>query len=463
MSALPPEVGVERARESPRPGELVIAVVGDLLVTRPVTQLVARDAGFRRVLNALGHAQAAFGNLETTLVDPSSTEGEPQGWEDEFPVHSDLALAEDLRAMSFRLLGRANNHAMDWGRGSLEETDIALGAAGLVHAGAGPSASASRAPRYLDLAEGRIGLVSVTTSPAAPSAIALDPWGGGPGRAGVNTIVTRRVITVPSQTFSTVRGVLDVVPELDTRWIPRSDSGPDEIELGHISFKLGDGFEENFELDQAAVRENLRSVRLASQHADVSMLAIHAHQGDRRPEEPRPFLRELAHRAIDAGASVVTISGPHRMGPVELYRSGVIFYGLGNFFWHMLEEPMQSYIWRDLGPRLEERFADASVVTQADVNRWLSEDWEEDAFYDAAIAKIKLAGGSVERIEVIPVALSPGPALPSLGIPRRGQGADAMRILEGLRTISKPLGTTMTVDTRSDPDGPIGTISMTLP
>jgi hypothetical protein len=380
---------------------------------------------------------------------------------DEFPVHSDPALAEDLRAMGFRLLGRANNHAMDWGRGSFEETNIALGAAGLVHAGAGQTASASRAPRYLDLAEGRIGLVSVTTSPAAPSAIALDPWGGGPGRAGVNTIVARRVITVPSQTFSAVRGVLDVVPELDTRWIPRSDSSPDEIELGHVAFKLGAGFEEGFELDEAAVRENLRSVRLASQHGDVSVLAIHAHQGDRRPEEPRPFLRELAHQAIDAGARLVAISGPHRMGPVELYRGGVIFFGLGNFFWHMLEEPMQSYVWRDLARRLPERFADTSSITQADVAGWLGEDWEEDAFFDAAIAKVGLVDGLVERIEVIPVVLSPGPALPSLGIPRRDQGKDAMRILEGLRTISEPLGTTMEIDTTSDPDGPIGTISMT--
>ena len=40
---------------------------------------------------------------------------------------------------------------------------------------------------------------------------------------------------------------------------------------------------------------------------------------------------EVAHAAIDAGASVVVGHGPHRLEPYEEYHGGVIFYSVGNF------------------------------------------------------------------------------------------------------------------------------------
>jgi poly-gamma-glutamate capsule biosynthesis protein CapA/YwtB (metallophosphatase superfamily) len=432
----------DRRRPSADEG-FTVATVGDLLVSRPVSMLGQHDVAFGDVVDLLRRADATFGNFETTLLDARRSDGEPQGWEDEWPVHSDPELAVDLRAMGFDVLGRANNHGMDWGRGSLIETDRLLTDAGLVHAGAGTSASSARSPRYLDRPRGRLGVVSVTTSPAMPGAAAVDAVRGAPGRAGVNVINTRRIVVVPPDLLRRLEEILDVVPELDTRWIPLTPEDGHRVELGHLVFVEGAAFEERYELDEESVIENLRSVRLAKQHADVCLFAIHAHQGDQRPETPRAFLRDLAHAAVDAGADIVAISGPHRMAPVELYGEGVVLYGLGNFFWHVISEPLQPYLYRDAAPWIARRFPDAASVTDLDIDRWMNGEWEEDAFFDATLANVTFEDGALGRVELHPVALSRSDVPARAGLPRRADDASARRIVEGIAAMSAPFGTTV--------------------
>jgi poly-gamma-glutamate capsule biosynthesis protein CapA/YwtB (metallophosphatase superfamily) len=51
-------------------------------------------------------------------------------------------------------------------------------------------------------------------------------------------------------------------------------------------------------------------------------------------EEVLHYMSEIAHRAIDAGASMVIGHGPHFSLPIEVYRGKPIFYGLGSFSFH---------------------------------------------------------------------------------------------------------------------------------
>src|SRR6266850_2836803 len=46
------------------------------------------------------------------------------------------------------------------------------------------------------------------------------------------------------------------------------------------------------------------------------------------------YMKEIAHRAIDAGADLVIGHGPHFSLPVEVYKGRPIFYGLGSFSFH---------------------------------------------------------------------------------------------------------------------------------
>jgi poly-gamma-glutamate capsule biosynthesis protein CapA/YwtB (metallophosphatase superfamily) len=46
------------------------------------------------------------------------------------------------------------------------------------------------------------------------------------------------------------------------------------------------------------------------------------------------YMKEIAHRAIDAGADLVIGHGPHYSLPIEIYKGVPIFYGLGSFSFH---------------------------------------------------------------------------------------------------------------------------------
>lgn len=62
------------------------------------------------------------------------------------------------------------------------------------------------------------------------------------------------------------------------------------------------------------------------------MVSVHSHQisGDSK-ENPSQFLKDFAHRCIDAGAHAIIGHGPHLLRPIEVYKDCPIFYSLGDF------------------------------------------------------------------------------------------------------------------------------------
>jgi hypothetical protein len=83
--------------------------------------------------------------------------------------------------------------------------------------------------------------------------------------------------------------------------------------------------------DEAQV---LAAVRAAKAQCD--MLVISVHWGTEYAPAPRPEDVDLAHKMMDAGASVIVGHHPHVLQPIETYttsdgRMAVIFYSLGNF------------------------------------------------------------------------------------------------------------------------------------
>lgn len=65
-----------------------------------------------------------------------------------------------------------------------------------------------------------------------------------------------------------------------------------------------------------------------SRRADVVVVSMHA--GDEYRSRPNGQQVTFARAAVEAGASIVVGHHPHVIQPVERYRSGVIFYSLGN-------------------------------------------------------------------------------------------------------------------------------------
>ncbi len=422
-----------------------LAAVGDCIISRPLSQLTATDQRFAAVVRLLRDSHVTFGNLETSITEPTAPGVVPMGTSEDWTVRADPASAADLRSMGFDLMGRANNHSTDWGPGGLRETGRHLEAAGIVHAGVGETLAAARSPRYVESPWGRVGLVSAAATVGGDAAPALDAFGEVPARPGVHALGVTPIVTVPGEVMDSLRALREAFPDIDLAWTPNLDP-KQRLELHRIRYERGDTFEVRFEIDTEDRHRLLRSVRLATQHADLSILAIHAHQGEHTPDRPPGYLRDLAHDAIDHGAGAVIVSGPHRLAPVEVHAGRPILYGLGNFFWSDMAEPLQGYFYRH-SRAMVAGSPDPEMVTDADLTGALNaEFFDEEEIFRAVVATIGFEAGAVREIRLHPVELGYGEPLTRSGIPRTASPRAAEEILERIRAISEPFGTRLALE-----------------
>ncbi len=434
----------------PEPAErMTVAIVGDLISTRPIASMLEADAGFAAVVDRLRAVDVAVGNLEFAAADPD----DPDAWV--WAIHNDWSIASDpravgdLRDLGFGAVGRANNHAMDRGPAGLRTTSLLLDEAGIDHAGAGEDLARASAPRYHETAHGRIGIVSVTTSPSPPDvAGALDAFAGLAPRPGIHALSIEPVITVPSATHESFKAIHEQVPDAMGEWM----NGDPGLRVFAARFEPGDRVSVRYEVDPEGRARLLRSVRQAAQHADVVVMTVHAHQGDADPADPPVFLRELARDAIGAGADAVAVSGPHVLGPAELVDGRPVFYGLGDFIWSDLGGPLPAYFWSGTRTVLGDDI-DPQTMTEAELVERLNEDGFADPWVFRAVqAELVIGPSGVDTVRVHPVDLGQAEPITRRGVPRVPAPAVAAEILERLASMSAALGVTV------DIAGGVGTI-----
>jgi len=420
-----------------------LALTGDVIHTRRLAPLAGSDAGLAAIVGILRGADATFGNLEIAIAERD----DPDAWV--WSAHEDWAIAgephaiEDLRALGFTIVGRANNHAMDRGPAGMRTTGRLLDLAGIVHAGAGEDLARARAPRFLETPRGRVALVSATTSPTPPDvAPALDAFAGLPARPGVHTIRLRATVTVPSETHASLRAIHDRMSDAAGEWLLAEE----DLRLFRTRFVEGDEVAVAYEAVAEDVAAAMRAVRQGRQQADVAVFALHAHEGDRDPAHPMPHLRELAHAAVDAGADVVAISGPHVLAPIEVYAGRPIFFGLGNFLWSDVGGPLSLDFWERTREVLGGDAPDPATATEAELLALLNGDGFADPWvFRAAIAEV-VFGDTIE-VRLHPVDLGFGAPVTSSGVPRAADAPVAAEIVARLAELSAPFGAAIeTVD-----------------
>ncbi len=147
-----------------------------------------------------------------------------------------------------------------------------------------------------------------------------------------------------------------------------------------------------------------QAVRAAADSGAVVIVSFH--WGTELRETPRRYQRDLAHVAIDAGASLVLGHHPHVLQGLELYKGKLIAYSLGNFV-----------------------FASYS-----------------DRARDSGLLEITLAGTSVVAARFIPLDVWNRRVEFQ---PRVVQGRHARCILEHLDALSKPLNNGRSILTAS--------------
>ncbi|MBX3576731.1 MAG: CapA family protein [Rhizobiaceae bacterium] len=412
-------------------GRFSVALAGDCVISRPISQLAHRLPGLAAVLDLLHNADVCCGNLETSIIDIGSFAGHPYCWDGDWPLLAEPSTAGDLAAMGFDMLARANNHALDWSLDGMRETTRRLDAAGLVHAGVGERLGLARRATCLETPEGRIGLVSVATT-FRPTSEALAERDASPGRPGVSALRLRQIDIVTGDELSALR-----------RFQSRTGDHADRVSAFGRTFEAGPERGYRHEMDPGDCADILRNIRQGRQVGDFLIVAVHSHETGRDgyPEPPSPFLKEFARAAIDAGADIVAVSGLHHAGPVDLYGGKPIIYGLGNFIWSDMQEVLPSELFDLNRNMLRDAFEQPDRATPADLNAVMNASYfTQPEVFETVLPVARFENARLVELVLHPIDLGKGDPLTTRGIPRLAEREQAERILNRIRDASAAYG-----------------------
>ncbi len=276
---------------APYPHELAhvsFAVGGDVIPHEPVRAAAAAAAsgdptnsqgdpaqGWAALFSGVSDVfhHADFGFVNLeTPVAPAHSKGSKP-----FLFDAPVALLEGLKASGIRIVSFANNHVMDQGWAGFTETREHLREEGLLFAGSSDTAALQWQPVLTEANGIKVGWLGMT------------------------------------------------------RWL-NGNRNPDKDDLPHVNFFPYPGEAGGAPgADEAQLLEAVKAAR-----AQCDFLVVSIHWGIEYAPAPRPEDVDIAHKMLEAGASVIVGHHPHVLQPVETYltqdgRNTVVFYSLGNF------------------------------------------------------------------------------------------------------------------------------------
>jgi poly-gamma-glutamate capsule biosynthesis protein CapA/YwtB (metallophosphatase superfamily) len=396
------------------PREVSLFLAGDALITRPWSHL--RDAAFLKLIDEIRAADVAIANLETVIHE---FKGYAQADSGGTYMASPPQIAAELKWAGFDMLAHANNHTFDYGTSGVLETIEHVEKAGLILAGSGKDLQDARAPRYFRCDEGRVSLVAMTSDfvgygKASKSRPDLH------GRPGVNplTVTLQHRIPIPAPIASPLRAIARRIG-LKRSFVERASS------------RLGVRFQSVGHLETADLQANLDAVAEGASKTDVVIASIHAHRQG-------AWLANFARQAIERGACVVFVHGPHEVRGIELHRGKPIFYSMGNFVYeteYITRLPAEAY--ESLGLAADATLSDLQMV-RAQITTGLLRERQN---FEGFVASISISGGKVTRIRLIPTDLQFDSNGESRGRPQLGSPELGRRIIERVAGHSREYAT----------------------
>jgi poly-gamma-glutamate capsule biosynthesis protein CapA/YwtB (metallophosphatase superfamily) len=409
-----------------------LTAVGDLIISRPLSQYAAREPGFKSVLDIFAQGDALYGNMETSILDLRYFKGYPYSYAGDWTLSALPSVAKDLRKMGFDFVSRANNHAEDWGIEGFRETSRWLDDAGIVWAGVGEDRGHARAPAFYESAKGRIGIVSFAST-YLPTAAALPPQGAAPGRPGVSALTVTQYIAVPR---TTMQALADASCHLTGS--KNCNKIPSSLTIFTQNFKLSNSFHYEFTMDPEDQAEIYQSIREGKQNADFLVATIHSHDcsldcdDPDKPQLAAAYLRTLAHKAIDSGADEFITTGIHNLGPIEIYRGRPIFYGISNFFWSDIQLPLSHDLYQQNRAALNDAYIHPERATNWDLSAPLNAQggFAEPYVFQTIITQTTFEHGQLSKLKLYAIDLGYGKKLSESGIPQLADAAQAQAIFK---------------------------------
>lgn len=253
-------------------------------------------------------ADFSFANLENAL----STRGElMKGKATKHRGHPSLVAG--LVDAGFDAVGIANNHLLDFGVPSLEETMMTLRRAAIPFTGAGMDSEEARAPVVLERGGLRVGLL-------AYSSVLPQGHAAGPGEPGVNPLRVRT-------SYTPLRNL---------------DEYPASEPVIH-SWAVAE--------DLARMKEDIAQLK-----SQADLVFVYHHWGASMRHEVHEHQREIGQAAIDAGACAVFGGHQHVLSAIEFYKGRPIVHCTGNLIFDEVEPffteaTLQTFL---LGGRMDE-------------------------------------------------------------------------------------------------------------
>jgi poly-gamma-glutamate synthesis protein (capsule biosynthesis protein) len=431
-------------------GTLTVVLAGDANLHRKLS--IYDDPAYQTLFKRVRTADASFINFET-LAHPVNLAGGPYsggvyslapGW-----------ISDEFKWAGFNLLSVANNHQFDYGDAGLRSSLKTLDAAGLVHAGAGENLAFALAPAYLDTAHGRVALVAVSST-LTPGSWASEQRPDLPGRFGIAPLRYVATYTVDQATYDGIRTIAQqskgsqfedgVYGIGHGRGDGYAASGQQDLRFGDAFYRVGAQRVVHTKADSDDLAGYVASVSNAHRQADLVIAAIHAHQSQPETRDlPPDFIVETAHAAIDAGADIFAVHGPHILKGIEIYKGKPIFYSLGNFAFDGDTQPFlpsESYDGLHLGPAAN--IADVfDVITQKETGGLL----KDKDFFESFIVELTFdSSRNLTKIVLDPITLGQHEQRAQRGRPRPASPEDAKEILERVQRLSASYGTKVAIE-----------------
>ena len=276
---------------TPYPHDLAqvsFAVAGDVIPHEPVRAAAGAagegEAGWAALFSNVADVfqSADFGFVNLeTPVAPNHSHGTKA-----FLFNAPVELPQALKAGGIKIVSFANNHVFDQGWAAFAESRDHLRDAGLLFAGTSDNAATAWQPVITEANGIKVGWLGLT------------------------------------------------------RWL-NGNRNPEDPAQPHVNFyPYPNDSGGATGADEAQLLDAVKAAR-----AQCDLLVVSVHWGVEYATAPRPEDIDIAHKMLDAGASVIVGAHPHVLQQVETYktqdgRDTVIFYSLGNF----LSNQSRSYV-----------------------------------------------------------------------------------------------------------------------
>jgi poly-gamma-glutamate capsule biosynthesis protein CapA/YwtB (metallophosphatase superfamily) len=425
LACIPAGHGVAQVPFADAGGNMTLALAGDAIITRKLS--VYQEPEFLQLRELVQGATAAFVNLEILFhnwepdIIPAAASGGTY-------MQADPEIADELVWMGFDMVSMANNHTGDYGIGGLRSTARAVEAAGLIHAGTGENMAEARAPGYLETPNGRVALISASST-FPDGSQAGHQRRDMRGRPGLSPFRFNRTYQVTQDQMDALRSYREGTGS--------SPGSGDRLRLFSQTFIVGDEYRSVTTPNEEDLAEIVASVQEAKRQADFVIFSGHSHESGRSNNYPADFIETVAHAVIDAGADIYLAHGPHAVRGVELYNGGIIFYSLGDFLFQnetVPRQPDDNYDNYNLGPEaVAPDFFDARQRTGGFPAR--QQVWE------SFVAMVRFEGGALSAVELHPITMGFGLDRPVRGRPLLATGDLAQKIIDETREYSQPYGT----------------------